>query len=695
MKNANTDARGLRLALTLLLVVAGARELHASSATITLSVLNPPNGFGEVIILQGDVVEVAFVVEDPLGETRRQDRIELVRADDGMVVKRRKRGPALSGWVSLPTSKQAALGALRVRYRSVTTGEEWGEAESGVFVVADPAMLALIDRVGALEASAPVPGPMGPAGPAGPSGQDGESVVSIGLPVGDPDCPHGGSLFFVSDTVTYACHGDPGADGAHGEPGPQGPAGADGVDGVDGVNGATGLQGPQGPPGVDGGDGAPGLQGPPGECSCAGGAPPTITHDAPAEINDCEPPHAASFSVQFSDQSELLYYLIQDPANPDNSTAPDHFAPGTSSATRTVQANLEAGHNELTVTAVNLAGRGARATVGVDVVCCLEVEDCFNGIDDDCDGRADCDDPSCQVAEPWICCQSDTDCDDGRMCTGHELCGVAGCEYGEPDASCLSADRFTVRVLGLYEVVPGVVRLGGGDVTVLLQDNAQGPTQSSWTYLDHQHDDLLLELVPSADNFNITKWVNDATQQGGPSGALHRDIALTLLDAAQNVERTITYTGCLPTGQQFNPSGGTVLYTLDVTSVEESVSPLPPFTPDGSRWVFVDEVFVPVLSTSGGDWVKPGSGLGVTELALLTPLAGNTLADLMHQVANQGLNERFDVRVEERDSHGALIQTRFYDQSLLTFVGMPTVDASDHSSLTREIRFQPTDMLVE
>ena len=61
--------------------------------------------------------------------------------------------------------------------------------------------------------------------PAQLAGPPGESVVGMSLPPGDPDCPSGGSAFFVGDETTYACHGAPGPTGPPGAAGPAGPPG--------------------------------------------------------------------------------------------------------------------------------------------------------------------------------------------------------------------------------------------------------------------------------------------------------------------------------------------------------------------------------------------------------------------------------------------------------------------------------------
>ena len=71
-------------------------------------------------------------------------------------------------------------------------------------------------------------------GPRGVQGIPGQSVVNVPLPVGDSNCPHGGSSFTVGSTTTYACNGAPGTAGQNG------------------VNGARGVQGPPGPAGPPG-----------------------------------------------------------------------------------------------------------------------------------------------------------------------------------------------------------------------------------------------------------------------------------------------------------------------------------------------------------------------------------------------------------------------------------------------------------
>ncbi|HEY3355373.1 MAG TPA: hypothetical protein VGQ83_19140 [Polyangia bacterium] len=61
---------------------------------------------------------------------------------------------------------------------------------------------------------------------------------------------------------------------------------------------------------------------------------------------------------------------------------------------------------------------------------------CSDGIDNDCDGLTDEEDPSC------VACQRDADCDDGKQCNGRETCAEGHCVPGiaiactQPGTSC-------------------------------------------------------------------------------------------------------------------------------------------------------------------------------------------------------------------------------------------------------------------
>jgi len=126
-------------------------------------------------------------------------------------------------------------------------------------------------------------------GTGGGSGDGGAILTLQNLPVGDANCPYGGTQFNTpGGEPTYACEGGPGpmgtpgTEGPVGPVGPVGPAGPVGSQGSQGILGAagavgpmgsvgpmgpagtSGVQGPAGSPGADGSEGAVGAQGPDG-----------------------------------------------------------------------------------------------------------------------------------------------------------------------------------------------------------------------------------------------------------------------------------------------------------------------------------------------------------------------------------------------------------------------------------------------
>src|SRR6266566_1954057 len=73
----------------------------------------------------------------------------------------------------------------------------------------------IVSATGAAGKDGPV-GPTGPAGRDGTNGTNGVSVTSTALPIGDPNCPNGGSSFASASGTMYACNGTtPAAEGWH------------------------------------------------------------------------------------------------------------------------------------------------------------------------------------------------------------------------------------------------------------------------------------------------------------------------------------------------------------------------------------------------------------------------------------------------------------------------------------------------
>ncbi len=125
---------------------------------IELEILNEANDAGQIVLVQGDSVEVSFIVAQGVGLSP-SDKIVLMRSDDGRVVSIKRRGNSLEGTVSLRAWRKVALGELVVRY--FHDGQTVKETVPPIFVVADETIADLLLRVATLEETGGVPGPPG------------------------------------------------------------------------------------------------------------------------------------------------------------------------------------------------------------------------------------------------------------------------------------------------------------------------------------------------------------------------------------------------------------------------------------------------------------------------------------------------------------------------------------------------------
>jgi hypothetical protein len=191
--------------------------------SVSLTILNTVNETGEITVVRGTDIEVEFSVTDPNGKLSKDDKIRLVRLNDGRKIYKKKRGHNLSGSVSLKTSKKYAVGEVVVEYvhedkdadenvvlarvpvvsRLLVLEDDFQIALLGRLTALEEANAVLLERLAALEETDPVPGPEGPQGSAGPVGPDG------------PQGPMGPA----------GLQGPAGPQGPQGDQGPMGPAG--------------------------------------------------------------------------------------------------------------------------------------------------------------------------------------------------------------------------------------------------------------------------------------------------------------------------------------------------------------------------------------------------------------------------------------------------------------------------------------
>jgi len=130
-----------------LLVTAGHLMVAVTASSepiVTLKVLNPPDAAGQIVVVNGDNVEVEYIIEDPLNETSPRDIIKLERISDGYLASATTRGKDLVGIRSVKTLKQFGdnlVGAVQVQYIPYETGIPIATAEQTVFLVDNPQLV--------------------------------------------------------------------------------------------------------------------------------------------------------------------------------------------------------------------------------------------------------------------------------------------------------------------------------------------------------------------------------------------------------------------------------------------------------------------------------------------------------------------------------------------------------------------------
>lgn len=227
-----------------------------TALTVTLTILNPENAAGNIILAKGEDVEVEFSVDDPLGEGSKRDRIQLRSISDNKVVKRKKRGESLTGSLSLDTNWNDVIGELAVEYVHIDSCVKTTVASKTVTVVSDPALITIINDIAELKTNVFVNcWDLNENGTADTATEDmnGDGLVNVNDCSG-PEGPQG----------PQGIQGDTGPMGPQGPQGLQGNAGPAGAQGPQGIQGDTGPAGAQGPQGVQGDAGPIGPQGPSG-----------------------------------------------------------------------------------------------------------------------------------------------------------------------------------------------------------------------------------------------------------------------------------------------------------------------------------------------------------------------------------------------------------------------------------------------
>lgn len=137
-------------------LILGIATIASAAPKVSMTVLNLPNAYGDIVIVRGTNVEVDLNVYDPLNESSNQDIIRLIRITDGAIVSEQRRGNELTGTRSLATQKtlvNPVLGELQVQYVSSVTDQVIATSDKNIFLVDNQAIVELINRTSALEDS--------------------------------------------------------------------------------------------------------------------------------------------------------------------------------------------------------------------------------------------------------------------------------------------------------------------------------------------------------------------------------------------------------------------------------------------------------------------------------------------------------------------------------------------------------------
>ncbi len=133
---------------------------YASDYTIDLAILNEANTSGEIIVVNGDDIEIQFTITDPSGELSKDDRIQLRDLYTDKIIKKKKRGNLDSmgvGNVRFKTKNgkhdNQGTNHLIVEYvKKYNPHTVLSTSAMTVTVVPDQATVELLGRVAALEA---------------------------------------------------------------------------------------------------------------------------------------------------------------------------------------------------------------------------------------------------------------------------------------------------------------------------------------------------------------------------------------------------------------------------------------------------------------------------------------------------------------------------------------------------------------
>ncbi len=148
------------------------------------------------------------------------------------------------------------------------------------------------------------------------------------------------------------------------------------------------------------------------------------------------------------------------------------------------------------------------------------------------------------------------------------------------DDAKIFSKYFKFEVKGISGNVPGVTSVDIGRLIITVEEATQGdkPEYRTYTYGSHEYDDMTFVVQQGNDpeSKQLTKWLKDATQNGGGGSVLRRDCSLYYLARdKQTVLRVINLFQCYPVSvnegdHDIGSNVKTMTVTLSVARIEEA-----------------------------------------------------------------------------------------------------------------------------
>ena len=301
-------------------------------------------------------------------------------------------------------------------------------------------------------------------------------------------------------------------------------------------------------------------------------------------------------------------------------------------------------------------------------------------------------------------------------------------EQMSADADSAPQGPANVQILGfMNELIPGVVGIELGGVTISIEETTQGdqPEFRTYTYGSAEYSDIVLTIMSGPATVALADWFDDAQSSGGTTDALRRDVVLTFGDRSGEPGVQFAAQGCLPVALESTDSRPERhRLTLRPQRIEQTMSAeigVGSFTLDAGTVrglrveIEVDGTVVELINvmTAGGmpeaEMAEASSGSSqqsestmghayVTDLELEVPVGHDSgiLGQLMHAVVNQGQDVSAAIRITVEARDGSMEQESLYETCRLRSLNLGSFNMMNSQSVPMlKAVFVPQRLVVQ